>query len=319
MLVGIVLSACVCGSDYCRAVEESLFLGCCAVSGDEFYGVAVYCLIVCCGVGCRTCNRNDFGRPVCEGVSVLSSCSFCRGVTAVNGGCSVLNLIRLKHCAVLVHKFDCVLVYSFGIGCGVGCLACNRSDFGRPTVKGVGVLSCCGFCRCCTVICGLCSVSNLTGLENCTVFVDEADGILIDGCGVGCGVGYIAGYLGDFSIPGLEGVGVLHISLFRGCFAVVGGHSAVGDILIGFKHCAVFVFPGDGVFVYRLCKGCGVGYITGYLGNFGSPCVKGVAVLCITLLCGGFARVGGHCSVFDRVGSEYRAVFVFPGNRIAVY
>ena len=239
-----------------------------------------------CGIGLITGYLRDI-TPACKGVGILCGSLLYRSFALV-GRCRT---IRIGFSCFLAVNVPCdgICIHGFGELCCVGLVSGNSFDL-TPSNKGIGVF-CISFSFGSFALVGR-SCAVLIYLGGLYAVHVPSDGILVDCLIKRSGVGLIAGYLCDLA-PTAEFIGVL-------CSSRLGGLVSLID-----RCCTVFVFlgelftihyPSDGVFVHRCGEVCGVGLITGYLGNR-TPIIKGVGVLCGSCLARSSSLVGRRCAV----------------------
>ena len=247
--------------------------------------------------------------PAGEGVALGG------GVRRSNNGSTVSNGLGLVGFAI-DSPGQGVFVGLLGEGCGVGCLTGNLGHSGSPAGEDVGVLS--GGSLLAVSVGGHIAVSNRSGIVHIAVAVGiPADGVLVNGGGIGGGVGHFAGNGGDLRIPACEGVGIL-----GGC-GLGGGDAGVNGSLAVFHHTglqlgAVLVHEGDLVGIHSCGIGGGVSSVAGNGSHLRSPAGEGVGVLIGCSLGGSLTGVGGDSAEIHIAGLQDSAVLVHKLDGILI-
>ena len=143
------------------------------------YGITILGCSVGCGISCLTGNCNNFGRPLIKGVGVLSV-SISTGICRCSGNSAVCHLTGLQFGTIFIYEFDGIAVLRCSVGCGISCLTGNCNNFGRPLIKGVGVLCGCCLCRCFTGVYRSRTVFPFTALQFSIIFIYELDSIAVN-------------------------------------------------------------------------------------------------------------------------------------------
>ena len=251
-----------------------------AVLIQETDRVLIHYGIINRGVGRVAADRHNRGIPAGEGVSVLGGSGLCRRLALVDRQLTVGHLAFLQHRAVLVHKPDRIGPDRLRKGGSVGHVAGDRLNSGRPADEGVAVLGVCGLGGRRTVILGHHAIGHIFILFQLRpVIVDPGNGVGVGILGEGGNVFRVAGDRRHVGRPAREHVAVLGVSVLDRCCAVIGRHSTVGHVLVGFQHRAVLVLPGDGVGIEGLAEQGGVSGVAGDSRDFRRPAGEGVGIL----------------------------------------
>ena len=150
-------------------------------------------------------------------------------------------------------------------------------------------------------------------VDDAVIVVQPGDRIAVLFSREGGFVGGFSSYRNNFRSPAGKGVGVLCRSRLRRIR--VRGNSTVlyrGRV----NDAVVIVQPGDRVAVLLRRERSLVSGFSGYGNDFRRPACEGVSILC--RCCLGCIRMRRNHTVLDRGGVDDAAVFVLPGDRVAV-
>ena len=224
-------------------------------------------------------------RPAGEGVGEFGGGSLC--CIGVGGHHAVLDRGGVNEGAVVILPGDGVGILRRGVGGLVGGFAGDGGKVGAdrvivgavgPAGEGVGVFVIGGLGGRFVGIGGRLAVFHFGFLKNVIVVIDEGDGILVEGGGIGGRVFRIAFDGGELRRPACKFVGVLGIGGLGGFLFGVFGHLVVFRFDGLQDGHAVLVIEGDGVFVRGPQSG-DFDVLRGHDGgNLGLPACEGVAL-----------------------------------------
>ena len=236
-----------------------------AVFVHEFHGVFVDRAAKCRGIGHVGGDVSDIRRPFVERISEFRVGCLGRGRAVILRRCAVGDVfVRFKDSAVFVFPRHGVFVFHFREGCDIGRVAGYIGDFRRPFVKFVSILRGGRFGRGCAVILRRFSVCHVgIRFKHGAVFVLPRHGVYVHRWAELRRVCLIAGNGANHRIPAVKGVGIMRVSRLGRGGAVILRRCTIGNVFVRFKHGAVPVFPGDGVFVRRGGIGRSIGLCAG--------------------------------------------------------
>ena len=291
-----------------NSFATAIFAQVIAVAGS-IIALSVGCVILC-SVGRVSCHSCDCRIPTDESVLVVPGCFFI-GASLKNWSCTVF--ISFFGFLTVNDPSNHVAVLGRRVGRRIGCLATYGYHGGSPAGEGISILCSCCLSGSCTRVGRSLTVSNLGALQYVSIFVNELDGVLVHGLGVGCGVGYFTCNCSNFLIPTAESVGILGSCCLGGSVAGIDGHFTIFQH-IRLQFGAISIYKLDSVASQGAAELCGIGGISSNRGERLVPAGKSVGVLSRCGLCGSSTLIAGSCSVSHLIGLQCVAITVVPSD-----